>query len=157
MKKGFYSGSFDPFTIGHLSVVQRAASLFDELVVGIGVNAQKNHRRYDAEEMKAAMEKVMDRYNLTNVSVIYYDNLTVDAAMECGATCLVRGIRDGMDYASEEKIASINEEISGGMDTIYIRAGKMGNISSSFVMELMSYGKDVSRYLPEDVLEIVTK
>ncbi len=155
MTKGFYGGSFDPFTIGHLSVVKRSAQMFDEVVVGIGVNPDKK-RRFDVEEMKTAMRQVMNRYNLNNVSIIFYDNLTVDAAKEHGATFLIRGLRNGMDYENEENQALINEEISG-FDTIYVRAGKLGYVSSSLVMELLKHGKDVSKYLPEEVFKLVTK
>ena len=104
--------------------------------------------------MKQAIEKVLKREKLLNVSVITYDNLSVDAALEYNANFFVRGIRNGMDYEYEENMASINEEISE-LDTIYIRAGKLGNISSSLVMELMENGKDVSKYLPKEILRLV--
>lgn len=155
MTKGFYAGSFDPFTLGHFSVVQRSAQMFDEVVVGIGVNPEKR-RRFDVEEMKDAMQQVMKHYNLTNVSIIFFDNLTVDAAKENGATFLIRGLRNGMDYEQEENLALINEEISG-YDTIFVRAGKFGHISSSMVMELLKHGKDVSKYLPEEIFQLITK
>lgn len=96
-------------------------------------------------------------YNkLDNVTVISYDNLSVDAALEHDSTFLVRGIRNDMDYQYEENIASINEEISG-LDTVYIRAGSLGNISSSMVMELLRNNKDVSMYLPKEILALVKK
>lgn len=155
MTKGFYAGSFDPFTIGHLSVVQRAAKMFDEVVVGIGVNPDKK-RRFDVQKMKEAMQQIMNRYNLTNVSIISYENMTSDAAKDNGATFLIRGLRNGMDYESEENLALINEEVSG-FDTLYVRAGKLGYVSSSMVMELLKYGKEVSKYLPEEVYQLVTK
>ena len=88
------------------------------------------------------------------VSVVIYDNLSVDAAIENGANILIRGIRNGMDYEYEENMASINEEISG-LDTIYIRAGKLGNISSSLVVELMKNNKNVSEYLPKEIEEAI--
>lgn len=153
MKVGFYAGSFDPFTKGHLHVIRKSAKLFDELIVGIGVHKNKN-RRFDRDLMKDAMEKILNEENLSNVKVIAYDNLSVDAAKEEGATVLVRGIRNGMDYEYEETLASINEEISG-LDTIYIRAGSLGNISSSMVMELLENGKDVEKYLPKAVIEVI--
>ena len=153
MEIGFYAGSFDPFTNGHLHVVEKSAKLFDKVIIGIGVNPDKK-RRYDKEIMKNAIEKILENRNLTNVSVICYDNLSVDAALEHNATLLVRGVRNGMDYQYEETLASINEEISG-LDTMYIRAGSLGNISSSMVMELLQYGKDVSKYLPEEIMEII--
>ena len=155
MKIGFYAGSFDPFTNGHLHVVTESAKLFDKIIIGIGVHPKKT-RRFDKELMKEAIEKVLAAKNLNNVTVICYDNLSVDVALEYNSTFLVRGIRNGMDYEYEENISSINEEISG-LDTVYIRAGNLGNISSSMVMELLRNKKDVSRYLPKEVLELVKK
>ena len=104
--------------------------------------------------MKDIIEKVLINRKLTNVEVICYDNMTVDAAKENNATFLVRGVRNGMDYDCEENMASINEEVAG-IDTIYIRAGKLGNISSSMVMDLLEHGKDVSKYLPKEVKDII--
>ena len=143
MKRGFYAGSFDPFTNGHLDLITKSVELFDEVVVGIGINKDKK-RRFDKVEMQMVMEKIMESNGLTNVKVIIFDNLAVDAAIENGCDTLIRGIRNGMDYEYEENLAAINEEISG-LDTIYIRAGKLGIISSSMVMELRAYRKDISR------------
>lgn len=153
MKVGFYAGSFDPFTNGHLHVVAKSAQIFDKIVIGIGIHPDKK-RRFDKEVMKNAIEKVLKNNNINNVSVITYDNLSVDVAIENGATFLVRGIRNGMDYEYEENMASINEELSG-LDTIYIRAGDLGNISSSMVMDLLRNGKDVSKYLPKEIIEVI--
>lgn len=153
MEVGFYAGSFDPFTNGHLHVVAKSAQIFDKVVIGIGIHPDKK-RRFDKEIMKDAIEKVLKSNNINNVSVITYDNLSVDVAIENGATFLVRGIRNGMDYEYEENMASINEELSG-LDTIYIRAGELGNISSSMVMDLLRNGKDVSKYLPKEIIEVI--
>ena len=153
MEVAFYAGSFDPFTNGHLHVIQKAAKVFNKVVIGIGDNPDKK-RRFDKELMKNTIEKILKNRKLNNVTVICYDNITVDAAKENNATFLVRGVRNGMDYEYEENMASINEEVAG-IDTIYIRAGKLGNISSSMVMELFENGKDVSKYLPEEVRDII--
>lgn len=155
MKVGFYTGSFDPFTNGHLHVVEQSAKLFDKVIIGVGVHPEKE-RRFDKELMKEAIEKVIARNNLDNVIVITYDNLSIDVALEHGSTFLVRGIRNGMDYEYEENMASINKELSG-IDTVYIRAGRLGNLSSSLVMELLRNNKDVSKYLPEEILEVVKR
>lgn len=155
MKIGFYAGSFDPFTNGHLHVITQSAKLFDKVIVGIGVHSKKT-RRFDKELMQKAIEQVLACNNLNNVTVISYDNLSVDVAIENDATFLVRGIRNGVDYEYEENMASINEEIAG-FDTVYMRAGNLGNISSSMVMELLRNNKDVSKYLPEEVLALVKK
>ena len=154
MKSGFYAGSFSPFTNGHLQVVEKASKLFDRVIIGIGNNSQKTPR-YDNEIMKEAIEKLLIRLKLEDkVSVVIYDNLSVDAAIENGANILIRGIRNGMDYEYEENMASINEDLSG-LDTIYIRAGILGNISSSMVMELLRNGKNVSKYLPEEIMDLI--
>lgn len=153
MSTAFYAGSFDPFTNGHLHVLLKCVQLFDKVVVGIGVHPTKK-RRFNQNMMKEAIESLIRERNLSNVSVVSYDNLTVDAAKECGATFLVRGIRNGMDYEYEENIATINEQLSN-IDTIYIRAGNYGYVSSSMVMELLRNGKDVSNYLPKEILEII--
>ena len=153
MKIGFYVGSFDPFTNGHLHVITKSTQLFDKVVVGIGINPNKV-RRFDNTLMQKTIEQVLIRENLTNVKVISYDNLSVDVALNYNSTFLVRGIRNGMDYEYEENMASINEEISK-LDTIYIRAGQLGNISSSMVMELLRNNKDVSKYIPKEVLELI--
>lgn len=150
---GFYAGSFDPFTNGHLHVIEVSRKMFDKVIVGIGINTLKE-RRFDQNKMKEAIEKVMEANGFDNVSVITYDNLSVDAAKEHGANFLIRGIRNGMDYDYEENVALINEEISG-LDTIYVRAGKLGALSSSMVMELLQFGKDVSKFLPKEILNIL--
>lgn len=153
MKIGFYAGSFDPFTNGHLHVVKKSSELFDKVIIGIGINSQKK-RRFDCEIMKQAIEKVLVREGLSNVSVITYTNLSMDIASSLDSTFFIRGIRNGMDYDYEENIALINEEISG-IDTIYIRAGKYGAISSSIITEFLNYGKDVSTLIPPEIFEIV--
>ncbi len=153
MKIGFYAGSFDPFTNGHLHVIKKASELFDKIVIGIGINDKKENR-FDRDLMKTAIEKVLNRENITNYNILIYDKLSTDVAKENNCTFLVRGIRNGMDYEYEENLALINEDISG-LDTVYVRAGKFGNISSSSVMELLKYGKDISKYVPKEVLEII--
>ena len=155
MKIGFYAGSFDPFTNGHLHVVRRSAELFDKVIIGIGINSTKK-RRYHQDTIKEAIEKLLKREGLDNVSVILYSDLSIVTAKENDTTFFIRGIRNGMDYDYEENIALINEELSG-IDTIYIRAGKYGAISSSIVMEFMSYGQDVSSLVPPEIYEIIKK
>jgi pantetheine-phosphate adenylyltransferase len=155
MKIGFYAGSFDPFTNGHLHVIKIASQIFDKVIVGIGINSLKE-RRFNQELMKEAIQKVLISNNLNNVEVICYSKLSVDAAQEHNANFLIRGIRNGMDYDYEENVALINEEISS-LDTIYIRAGKLGAISSSMVMDLLQYGRNISNLVPKEILDVISK
>lgn len=155
MKVGFYSGSFDPFTNGHLHIVKTASQIFDRVIIGIGINCNKQ-RRYDLQLMKKAIEETLLKENISNAIVIDYDILTVDIAQKYHVNFLIRGLRNDTDYAYEENLAQINEEISG-LDTIYLRSGLLGFISSSMVDELIHYHKDVSKYLPESVLSLVQK
>ena len=151
MNIGFYAGSFDPFTFGHLNVIEKSSAILDKVVVGIGSNNTKT-RRFDKDVMKVAMEQIFKKRGLNNVTVVCYTNLSVDTAKEFGANILVRGIRNGMDYAYEENLAQINFELSG-LDTIYIRAGKYGIVSSSMVYDLIANGKDISNFVPEEIIK----
>lgn len=153
MKIGFYSGSFDPFTNGHLHIIKTASKVFDKVIVGIGINYQKK-RRFDSLLMKYAIEKTLKNEQLHNVEVITYNSLTVDIALKYNSNFLIRGLRNDTDYAYEENLSQVNQELSD-LDTIYFRAGNLDFISSSIVAELISYNKDVSKYLPKEILEII--
>ena len=153
MKIGFYAGSFDPFTIGHLHLVKKAALLFDKVIVGMGVNPKKV-RTFNNDEMKNAINELFKNEGLNNCECIIYDGLTIDAAKEYNTTYLIRGIRNGMDYDFEENLALVNEELSG-LDTIYIRAGSYGAVSSSMVKELLVNHKDAKKYLPKEIFKLI--
>ncbi len=152
MNIGFYAGSFDPFTVGHLEVVKKAAKIFDKVIVAIGVNPAKN-RNYDAEKMKIKINKLLKSLKL-NAECITFEGLTADEAKKYDAKYLIRGLRGSGDFIAEETLAEINYEISG-LDTIYFRAGKYGMVSSSMVRELIKYKKDISKYLPTYVIDLV--
>ncbi len=151
--KAVYAGSFDPFTIGHLHVLRQASEVFDTVYVAIAVNSEKK-RRTDKENMKNAIEKVLISNEINNVEVEIFNGLTVDFAIKKGAKFLVRGLRNGTDYEYEENLAVVNSKISG-IETIYFRAGKTAHISSSVVMELHKYGKNIDKWVPKEVLEIL--
>lgn len=151
--KAVYAGSFDPFTIGHLHVLRQAALVFDTVYIGIAINSAKT-RKIDKEIMKNAIEKVLVTNGLSNVEVEIFEGLTVDYALKKGAKFLVRGLRNGTDYEYEENLAVVNSKIAG-IETIYFRAGKTAHISSSIVMELHKYGKDITKWVPKEVLEVL--
>lgn len=150
---GFYAGSFDPFTNGHLSIVKKSTKCFDKVIIGIGKNSDKKSR-FDKKKMKSAIEKTLRDEDIQNAEVIIYDGLTSKTAKECGAEILIRGLRNGTDYQYEETIAEINDEYSG-LDTCYFRAGNLGYLSSSMVMELYNAGEDVTKFVPEAVAEVL--
>lgn len=153
MNIGFYAGSFDPFTVGHLYIVKEASKIFDKVIVAIGVNAQKQ-RRFDKEEMKIAIEKLLKCEKIKNFEVIVFEGSSAEYAKKYGAEFLIRGIRNTLDYEFEENLAFINEEIFG-MQTVFFRPGKYKMVSSSLVMELLKLNKDVSQYVPQYVIDII--
>lgn len=148
-KTAIYPGSFDPFTNGHLDVVKKAAKLFDHVVVAIGVNAEKR-RNYDTRQMKTAIELTLLDNGIYNCEVCCYSGLVAEYAKENGIGYMIRGLRNTTDYNYEENIAEVNKLINPELEYVYFRAENVG-ISSSMVRELLSYGKDVSRYVPEAV------
>lgn len=154
MSKCFYPGSFDPFTEGHLEIVKKASDLFDTVYIGIGYNPDKK-RHFNVEDMKTAIEESCKFWGLDNVKVIIFNNLTSDIAKELKVQYILRGIRDNVDYNYEENLAKINYELTNGIDTIYLRAGKFGFVSSSFVRELIKYGKRTTDYVPYAVDQII--
>ena len=143
-----FPGTFDPFTRGHYSVVSRALSMFDEVVIAIGVNALKRPM-FTVEERTAMLESLFA--NEPRVKVISYSGLTVDVARECGAQFMLRGVRSVIDFEYERSIADVNREISG-LETVMLFTEPMyAHISSSVVRELLSYGRDVSSFVPEQM------
>ncbi len=145
MSKAFFAGSFNPFTIGHQDIVERALRLFDSVVIAIGVNVNK-----DASAPLLHAEELRSLY-ATNprVTVVEYTGLTVDAALVHGATCLLRGLRDEQDFAYERKIADVNRNISG-LETVFILADPaLAWVSSTVVRELQHFGKDAAHLLPK--------
>ena len=140
-------GSFDPFTIGHESIVERALPLFDEIVIAIGVNYNKQTLT-TADERIAWIQGIFR--NEPRVRVIYYTGLTVDAARQCGATYILRGVRMIQDFEYEKNIAETNRAMSGIETVLLYTLPEYGHISSSIVRELVKYNHDVSEYLPKN-------
>ena len=150
---GFYAGSFDPFTNGHLQIVTKAAKCFNKVIIGLAYNSEKEVR-IDKEKMKKAIEKTIQELGLKNVEVTLYSGLTADEAKKCGANILIRGLRNGTDYQYEENIAQMNEKVYK-MDTCYFRAGELGYLSSSLVMELYLNDKPVDDYVPKPIADLL--
>ena len=145
--KAFFAGSFDPFTIGHRSIVERALKLFPKLVIAIGYNEHKPGE-WPVEQRLKAISNLYAKSD--NVEVIAYKGLTVDAARNAGASVLVRGVRGSVDFEYERNLADTNRLI-GGMETAFlISEPELAFISSSMVRELLHNGHDVSKYIAGD-------
>lgn len=146
MRKAIFPGTFDPFTLGHHSIVKRTLAFMDEVIIGIGYNDQK-HCLLPIEKRLESIRKVYA--DEPRVKVLAYSGLTVDFAQEQGAEFMVRGIRSVKDFEYEESIADINRKLSG-IETIFLfTEPELSAVSSSVVRELLRYGKDVSAFLPE--------
>ena len=152
-KKAIYPGSFDPFTNGHLDIVKKAAALFEEVYILIGINAKKN-RTFPSDKMVAAIEKTLEQCGICNARVAVYEGLVAEYAKENGIHYMIRGLRNNMDYNYEENIAEVNKLINPDMEYVYFRAENVA-VSSSMVKELHGYGLDVSSYVPKPVLEML--
>ena len=146
MKTGLFAGTFDPFTIGHASVVRRALQLFDRVVVAVGVNDAKHPETTAQQRVEAIRSLYADDERVT---VVAYSGLTVDVAREHGAAFIVKGVRSVRDYESEREQAEVNRRLAG-IDTVLLMAEPgLEAVSSSTVRSLRSFGRDVSEFLPK--------
>ena len=148
MKRAIFPGTFDPFTIGHYSVVERALTFMDEIIIGIGVN-EKKHTWFPTEKRVRMIEKLYA--DNPRIRVEAYDGLTVDFACSREAQFIIRGIRTVHDFEYEETIADINRKLAGIETILLFTEPELTAISSTIVRELLSYGKDVSSFLPANL------
>lgn len=148
-KTALFPGTFDPFTRGHYSVVERALNLFDEVVIAIGVNALKKPM-FTADERVAMLQQLYA--DEPRVRVVAYSGLTVDLAQEYGARFMLRGVRSVIDFEYEKSIADVNRDISGVETVLMFTQPQYAHISSSVVRELLSYGRNVEAYLPPQMV-----
>lgn len=147
-RKAIFPGTFDPFTIGHHSLVTRSLEIVDELVIAIGVNDSK--KAYFPIEKR--IEMIQDLYKEEKrISVMPYSSLTVDFAEEIGAHFIVRGIRTNNDFEYEKTIADMNRTIAGVETIILFTEPALTHISSTIVRELLRYGHDVSSFVPKGI------
>ena len=146
LRIGVFTGTFDPFTIGHQNITERALKLFDELYIAIAVSKRKNTEKEIEERLKDIDELYTDN---NKVKVITYSDLTVDMCKRIGADTIVRGVRSIRDFEYEREQADINKQI-GGVETLLLFAEpRFESISSTLVRELKFFGRDVTEFLPE--------
>jgi pantetheine-phosphate adenylyltransferase len=146
MKIVLFPGSFDPFTRGHASLVERALALFDEVVIAVGVNEQKAGW-IPADQRVNALRELYKRN--ARVRVESYRGLTTDFAAAVGACAILRGVRSIKDFEYEMQMADINRELTGIETVCLFAEPALAAISSSVVRELAHFGKDISSFLPD--------
>lgn len=140
-----FPGSFDPFTVGHKVILDSALSLFDTVIVAVGVNAKKQCL-YSAQDRVARIASLYK--GDSRVVVESYDMLTTEFCMKKRAKFIVRGLRNSVDFEYEKSIAQMNRQMIG-IETVFLMTPpEFSHISSSVVRELISYGADVSAYIP---------
>jgi len=150
-----YAGSFDPATLGHLDLIERAAALFDNVIVAIGVHPTK-HPLFSADERKELIVSIAS--HIPNVVVDSFDGLLIEYCAAKNASVIVRGLRVTTDFEYELQIAHANADLRPQIDTIFLPTRtKHGFVSASLVREIASHGGDVSRYAPAVVCEALSK
>ncbi|RIK73652.1 pantetheine-phosphate adenylyltransferase [candidate division KSB1 bacterium] len=151
MKLAIYPGTFDPVTNGHLDIVERAAMLFDQVVVAVTTNSAKNPMFSVAERLEMFREVTQ---HFSNVHVESFSGLLVEYAAGRGASVLIRGLRAISDFEYESQMALINRKISHGMDTVFLTANeKYTYLNSTIVKEVARFGGDVTCFVPAAVNE----
>ena len=148
MPKAIYPGSFDPITYGHIDIIKRSKKLFDDLIVGIVDNPQKE-MLFSPRKRKELTEKVLEREGIDIKKVITYSGLLVDCAHEYDREAIIRGLRANSEFEYEFQLALTNRQIDSDIETVFfMTAGEYSFLSSSIVKEVKELGGDISDFAP---------
>lgn len=150
-----YPGSFDPITLGHLNVMERASRLFDQLIVGVGINIEKQ-AMFKPEERVGLIRNAT--IHLKNVEIRTFQGLAVDFVRECGACIMVRGVRPITDIAAELTMMMANRRMAPDVETLFMIAdGDLAHVSSSLIKQIATVASDaeLDRFLPPNVVHAV--
>ena len=145
--KALFAGSFNPFTIGHESIVKRTLCFADEVVIAIGINNAKENPKTETEERILTIRSYFT--DEPRVTVLAYEGLTVDFARQMQADVMVRGVRSVKDFEYEREMADVNRKISGMETILLFSEPELSAVSSSIVRELKAHGKNISKFLPK--------
>jgi len=155
VKKILYPGSFDPLTNGHVDLIKRASKLFDEVIVGVAINRDKNYFLNQSEKVKVIQECCV---HMPNVTVRPFDGLIVNALNDCKAQAILRGLRAFSDFEYELQMALMNRSLDRKCETIFMMpTPKNSFVSSSIVKEAAQLGADFSQYVPKPVFKLITR
>ena len=155
MKKAVFPGSFDPITIGHESVIRRALGIFDEIVVAIGVNANK-HYMFDLEQRKMLIEAVFA--DEPRIVVDQFSGLTVDYCNEVNADYILRGLRTSADFEFERSIGQVNKMLENGLETVFMLTDTAHTpINSSIIRDIIRNNGDVSEFVPKQIISLLNE
>lgn len=155
MRRVLYPGTFDPFTFGHLDVLERARALFDLVEVTVAVNAEKKTLLGVEERCRLIRECVK---HLDGIEVVAHEGLIVDRARERGAVALIRGLRQVSDFDYEMRMALANKELHGELETVFLPAsGRHAFISATIVRDILRWNGDVSAFVPEPVVKALAR
>ena len=153
MNKAIYAGSFDPITYGHIDVLKRALTLFDEVVVLLAINPDKVYR-FKKEDRINMVKVALKEEGLDNIEVYFTDGLTIDFAHKIGANKLIRGVRDNSDMTYENKLAQANKSLDPNIETVFIKASdEYKDVSSTLIYEKLKNGEDANRLVPPIVIK----
>ena len=142
-----FPGTFDPFTLGHQSLVERVLTCADAVVIAIGIN-EKKQTYYTLDQRVSAIQRLYA--DEPRVKVITYSGLTVDVAQQEGASFILRGVRSVIDFEYEKSIADVNRQLTGIETLLLFTEPAYAHISSSVVRELLHFGRDVSAFVPKE-------
>jgi pantetheine-phosphate adenylyltransferase len=152
-KVALFPGTFDPFTLGHLDIVNRGLNMFDEVVVAIGMNTGKKHM-FSLEQRKQWIKEIFD--NEPRVRVASYEGLTAKYAEQIGAHFILRGLRTNQDFTYEKQIAYVNEDMSPSINSVFLMSHQTNaTVSSTIVRDLIQFGGDYEKYLPTSVCKAI--
>jgi len=144
-----FAGTFDPVTMGHVDVVRRAAPLFDEIIIAIGVNTAKK-TLFSLEKRTDWLERTFS--DLSNIRIEHYEGLTVNFCESVGAKYLLRGLRNGTDFDYEAHIAQLNKSLDSKIETVFMMTSpEFSFISSTLVRDLVIHNGDYQPYVPNSV------